>query len=80
MALAQMAKSLNDGAAFTPGGGDIARSGVLEDDFALAEFDAAGSGSIGQENEFSSAPDRKGRGHYWQHRLRPVEAGQNAAG
>ena len=34
-----------------PAVGDIARGGVLEDDFTLAEFDPAGS-SVGQENNF----------------------------
>src|SRR5208283_6072758 len=51
MALTQMAKCLNHGAALASGGGDVAWGGVLEDDFTLAEFDPAGC-SVGQENNF----------------------------
>jgi len=51
MALTQVAKCLNDGAALASSGGDVARGGVLENNFTLAELDPSGC-PVGQEDDF----------------------------
>lgn len=50
LVFAEVAKRLDESAAFPPGGGHVARSGVLEDDLALADFHLAG-GTVGEKDD-----------------------------